>query len=104
MLGTDLAGFKQRGAEVDVILDEGVSKNPHLIDYKIPTTLDAPPIDTILLESGSGLGPFGAKGLGELPIDGPAPAVVNAIRSMGLDVTAIPAIPETIREAACASG
>jgi len=42
-----------------------VSKNPHLVDYRIPTTLDVPAIETVLLESGDGLGPFGAKGLGE---------------------------------------
>ena len=44
-------------------------------------------------ESVSG-GPFGAKGLGELPMDGPAPAVVNALRHLGLDVREIPATPE----------
>ena len=67
------------------------------------TPLDTPRLDVVLLEHPYSGGPFGAKGLGELPIDGPAPAVVNAIRSIGLDVTAIPAVPETIREAACAS-
>jgi CO/xanthine dehydrogenase Mo-binding subunit len=41
-------------------------------------------------------GPYGAKGLGELPIDGPAPAIVNAIRSLGVDVREVPAIPEVI--------
>jgi CO/xanthine dehydrogenase Mo-binding subunit len=38
-----------------------------------------------------------------MPIDGPAPAVVNAIRSLGLDVREIPAVPERVMEAACAS-
>ena len=41
-------------------------------------------------------GPFGAKGLGELPMDGPAPAVVNALRHLGLDVREIPATPELL--------
>ena len=49
----------------EVVLEQGVSKNPHLFDYKIPSTLDAPPVEAILLESGQGLGPFGAKGIGE---------------------------------------
>ena len=63
----------------EVILEDGVSKNPHLLDYKIPTTLDAPPVVTILLESGQGLGPFGAKGIGE-PAMTPTPAaVMNAV-------------------------
>ena len=48
-------------------------------------------------------GPFGAKGLGELPMDGPAPAVVNAIRQLGLDVREIPPLPRAGHEAACAS-
>jgi len=43
-------------------------------------------------------GPFGAKGLGELPMDGPAPAVVNALRALSLDVRQIPATPEQLAE------
>ena len=63
----------------EVVLEQGVSKNPHLLDYKIPTTLDAPPVEAILLESGYGLGPFGAKGIGE-PAMTPTPAaVMNAV-------------------------
>jgi CO/xanthine dehydrogenase Mo-binding subunit len=87
-----------------VAMRDGAMANAQLTNYLVPTTLDTPRLDVVLLEHPYAGGPFGAKGLGELPIDGPAPAVVNAIRSMGLDVTAIPAIPETIREAACASG
>ena len=65
----------------EVVLEQGVSKNPHLLDYKIPTTLDAPAIQVILLESGNGLGPFGAKGIGE-PAMTPTPAAVgNALAS-----------------------
>jgi CO/xanthine dehydrogenase Mo-binding subunit len=60
-------------------------------------------MDVIVLENPSGYGPFGAKGVGEMPIDGPAPALVNAIRHIGLDVRSIPAIPESIMEVACAS-
>jgi CO/xanthine dehydrogenase Mo-binding subunit len=81
----------------EVILEEGVSKNPHLLDYKIPTTLDAPPITTILLESGNGLGPFGAKGIGE-PAMTPTPAaVMNAVsRAAGRRVTALPITAERV--------
>jgi len=46
-------------------------------------------------------GPFGAKGLGELPMDGPAPAVANALRHYGLDVREVPATPELL--STCAS-
>jgi CO/xanthine dehydrogenase Mo-binding subunit len=55
----------------------------------------------VLVENPYPGGPFGAKGLGELPIDGPAPAIVNAIRSLGIDVREIPALPEVLlRESA----
>ena len=72
---------------------DGAMANAQLTNYLIPTTLDTPPMDVVMLENPYAGGPFGAKGLGELPIDGPAPAVVNAIRHTDLDVRAIPATP-----------
>jgi hypothetical protein len=54
----------------------------------------------VILDNPYPEGPFGAKGLGELPIDGPAPAVVNAIRSLGIDVREAPATPEIVMLAA----
>ncbi len=86
-----------------VAIRDGAMANAQLTNYLIPTTLDSPKLDVVLLEHPYAGGPFGAKGLGELPIDGPAPAVVNAIRHLGLDVRAIPALPEAIMETACAS-
>jgi CO/xanthine dehydrogenase Mo-binding subunit len=86
-----------------VTMKDGLMANAQLTNYIMPTTMDTPRLDVVLLEHPYAGGPFGAKGLGELPIDGPAPAVINAIRHLGLDVRAIPAIPETIRDAACAS-
>ena len=79
-----------------VVMKEGAMANPTLTNYTIPTTLDTPEMDIVMLENHYDGGPFGAKGLGELPIDGPAPAVVNAIRHLGLDLREIPAIPETL--------
>ncbi|HLL83471.1 MAG TPA: xanthine dehydrogenase family protein molybdopterin-binding subunit [Longimicrobium sp.] len=87
----------------NVVMKDGGMANPTLTNYTIPTTLDTPRMDVIVLENPSGYGPFGAKGVGEMPIDGPAPALVNAIRHIGLDVRSIPAIPENIMEVACAS-
>ena len=80
-----------------VVLEQGISRNPHLFDYKIPTTLDAPAVQTILLESGNGLGPFGAKGIGE-PAMTPTPgAVMNAVsRALGRPITALPITPERV--------
>jgi CO/xanthine dehydrogenase Mo-binding subunit len=84
-----------------VVMRNGGMANAQLTNYIIPTTLDAPELDIVMLENPYAGGPFGAKGLGELPVDGPAPAVVNAIRHLGLDLREIPAVPEHL--AACAS-
>ena len=84
-------------------MKDGAMVNAQLTNYTIPTTLDTPSMDVEVLENPYPGGPYGAKGLGELPIDGPAPALVNAIRSLGIDLRAIPATPEAVREAMCAS-
>src|SRR5258706_10938003 len=83
----------------EVVMRDGRMSNAQLTNYTIPTTLDTPPIDTVILENGYAHGPFGAKGVGEMPIDGPAPAIVNAIRHMGIDMREIPATPERIMAA-----
>jgi CO/xanthine dehydrogenase Mo-binding subunit len=73
--------------------------NAQLTNYLIPTTLDTPPLDVVILERPYRHGPFGAKGVGELPIDGPAAAVANALRHAGFDVRALPATPERLMAA-----
>ena len=65
----------------------------------IPTTLDTPKMEVIVLENPYPYGPFGAKGVGEMPIDGPAPAVINALRHAGIDIRESPATPEKILRA-----
>jgi CO/xanthine dehydrogenase Mo-binding subunit len=85
-----------------VVMREGAMANAQLTNYTIPTTLDTPDIDVVMLENPYPGGPFGAKGLGELPMDGPAPAVVNALRHLGLDVREIPATPELLADAVAA--
>lgn len=86
----------------NVVMKNGAMANAQLTNYVIPTTLDIGEIDVVMMENPYPGGPFGAKGLGELPMDGPAPAVVNAIRHFGLDVREIPATPERISTAAAA--
>jgi len=81
----------------------GAMANSQLTNYTIPTTLDMPEIDVVMMENHYPGGPFGAKGLGELPMDGPAPAVVNALRGLGLDVREIPATPELIASCTAAA-
>jgi CO/xanthine dehydrogenase Mo-binding subunit len=86
-----------------VVMRNGAMANSQLTNYTIPTTLDMPELDVVMLENPYPGGPFGAKGLGELPMDGPAPAVVNALRSLGLDVREIPATPELIASCTAAA-
>jgi CO/xanthine dehydrogenase Mo-binding subunit len=83
----------------EVSMRDGRMANAQLTNYLVPTTLDTPELDVVILENPYAHGPSGAKGVGEMPIDGPAPAIVNAIRSLGIDVRAIPATPERILEA-----
>jgi len=63
----------------------------------VPTALDAPPIEVELVEEPYSHGPFGAKGVGELPMDGGAPAVASAIEdALGIRVDRVPATPERL--------
>ena len=82
-----------------VVTRDGAMANATLTNYTIPTTLDTPRMEVGIVENPSLHGPFGAKGVGEMPIDGPAAAAVNAIRHLGLDVREIPAIPELLMDA-----
>ena len=81
----------------EMALDEGRYQNDRLATYIIPTALDSPEIEVHLLERPWEGGPFGAKGVGELPMDGAAPAVAQAIENAtGLSVERIPATPERL--------
>jgi len=76
---------------------DGGMINNQLTNYVIPTSDDLPPIRVEFLENPFPHGPQGAKGLGELPLDGPAPAVVNAIAAaLDLDPRVIPLTPERL--------
>ena len=87
----------------DVVMKDGRMANAQLTNYIIPTTLDTPPMDVVILENPYRHGPYGAKGVGEMPIDGPAPAVINALRHAGFDLRQIPATPERVMAAALAA-
>jgi CO/xanthine dehydrogenase Mo-binding subunit len=74
--------------------------NHQLTNYIIPTAADAPPIDVELVEMPYAGGPQGSKGVGELPMDAPAPAVIAAIENaIGVRVDQIPVTPERLRAA-----
>jgi CO/xanthine dehydrogenase Mo-binding subunit len=83
----------------EVVMRDGRMANASLTNYIIPTTLDTPALDVVMLENPYPHGPFGAKGVGEMPIDGPAPAVINALRHAGYVLSEIPATPEKLMAA-----
>ncbi len=82
------------------VFDRGVMQNAQLTNYIIPTTLDTPPMDVSFVETRYSGGPFGAKGVGELPMDVPAPAVGAAvINALGVLIPELPFSPERIMRA-----
>ncbi|HEY7936311.1 MAG TPA: xanthine dehydrogenase family protein molybdopterin-binding subunit [Candidatus Limnocylindrales bacterium] len=81
----------------EIKLRDGRYLNDRLATYLIPTALDAPRIETILVEAPFSGAPHGAKGIGELPMDVGAPAVVAAIHdATGVWIHDLPASPERI--------
>ncbi len=81
----------------EVKLEEGRYLNDRLATYIIPTSMDSPTIEVRLLERPWDGGPFGAKGVGELPMDGGAPAAVAAIENAtGIAIDEIPATSERL--------
>jgi CO/xanthine dehydrogenase Mo-binding subunit len=81
----------------DVIVKEGVIQTPSLAEYLIPTACDFPDTQVIMLESGTGLGPFGAKGVGEPALTPAAPAVANAVaNAIGVRIHELPITPERV--------
>jgi CO/xanthine dehydrogenase Mo-binding subunit len=84
----------------NAVYRDGVMANPQFTNYVIPTTLDTPPMRVEIVEVPYSLGPFGAKGVGELPMDVPAPAIAAAIhKATGLFLAELPILPERIAEA-----
>jgi CO/xanthine dehydrogenase Mo-binding subunit len=81
----------------EVVFNEGKIQNPDLQDYYIPTAMDIPPIESILVESKDPAGPYGAKGIGEPTLIPVAPAIANAIfHAIGIRLTEIPVTAEKL--------
>ncbi len=82
-----------------VIWQNGRMQNGQMTNYIMPTSADLPPIRVFFEEMGNVHGAFGAKGIGELPMDGPAPAIVNAVEdALRIGFDSIPLLPEDIFE------
>lgn len=82
----------------EVKLDQlGRVTNPGFVDYKVFSCLDMPQMTTVLVESLEPTGPFGAKSCGEVPINGPAPAIANALfDATGIRLRQLPLTPERV--------
>ncbi len=84
----------------EVQVEKGIIQTPSLAEYLIPTSRDIPTTESIILESGTGKGPFGAKGIGEPSLTPAAPAVANAVAdALGARVYDLPLTPERVLEA-----
>ncbi|HYL68110.1 MAG TPA: molybdopterin cofactor-binding domain-containing protein, partial [Candidatus Limnocylindria bacterium] len=83
----------------NVVWQEGRMVNAQMTNYVMPTSMDVPPIRVFFEEIPYARGPAGAKGIGELPLDGTAPAIANAIaHATGGDIRRIPIMPEALLE------
>jgi CO/xanthine dehydrogenase Mo-binding subunit len=83
-----------------VVWQDGRMQNAQMTNYIMPTSADLPLIRVFFEEMGNVHGAFGAKGIGELPMDGPAPAIVNAVEdALKVRFDSIPLLPEDIFEA-----
>ena len=79
-------------------------KGENLHDYLIPSAGDMPPVESILIEDPSPIGPFGAKGIGEQAVIPTAPAILNAIHdAIGIRIRRVPATPDRVRAAILAA-
>ena len=84
----------------DLKWQHGVNKSGTFHEYLMPTAMDAPDVETIMVESRGGLGPYGAKGVGEPADNSIAPAVINAIAdAVGVRMKEMPISPERLLRA-----
>jgi CO/xanthine dehydrogenase Mo-binding subunit len=81
----------------NVVWEDGRMANNQMTNYIIPTPADIPPIRVYFEENPYAYGPGGAKGIGELPMDGAAPAILNAIENAtGVSFNRVPLMPEQL--------
>lgn len=79
------------------LFGKGVLKNATLLDYRMPTALDVPMIDAVIVEVPASDGPYGIRGVGEVPIVPPPAAIANAIYdATGVRMTELPMTPEAV--------
>ncbi|MCH2582404.1 MAG: xanthine dehydrogenase family protein molybdopterin-binding subunit, partial [Planctomycetes bacterium] len=79
--------------------------NPTMLDYRMPTALDVPMIDTVIIEVPNPSHPFGVRGVGETPIVPPPGAIANAVKdATGIRMTELPMSPPRVHSAITGDG
>ncbi len=95
--GAAVQGLGYALSEEMLLDDRGRMLNPGFLDYKILGAKDVPNLTTILVPTEEPLGPYGAKSIAEIPINGPAPAVANAIfNAVGVRLRQLPMTSERV--------
>jgi 4-hydroxybenzoyl-CoA reductase alpha subunit len=88
------------GLYEELVVQEGRVLNPNFADYSLPTVLDMPEIDPIIVETDDPAGPFGAKGMAEPACIPTAPAIANAVYdAVGVRIRDLPITPEKVLRA-----
>ncbi|HEX8134192.1 MAG TPA: molybdopterin cofactor-binding domain-containing protein, partial [Actinomycetes bacterium] len=89
----------------EIVVADGQTASTLLASYLLPNAADLPDVQAIVVESGEGKGPFGARGIGEPPIGNPAATIANAVAAAtGVRVTELPITPERLLAALDAAG
>lgn len=95
--GSLVMGMGGAVSEEVLVGGTGLTLNANFHDYKMPTALDVPPMESILVEYPHPDGPYGAKGLGEPGLAPTAPAIANAVfNALGIRITDLPLTPEKV--------
>jgi CO/xanthine dehydrogenase Mo-binding subunit len=102
--GSTVMGFGQAVME-ELVIENGRVLNSNLGEYKLPSIKDIPKLDTVLLESGGGVGPLNAKPIGEFANNCPPAAIANAVAdAVGARLFSLPVTAEKIHAALAKSG
>ena len=97
MEGSAYMGFAEAIFEEQTYDSRGLHRGPSLLDYRIPTTLDTPDMQALIVESIDPNGPYGAKEAGEGPLHPAIPAISNAVwRAVGIRLTELPFTPARV--------
>ncbi|MGB1699231.1 MAG: molybdopterin cofactor-binding domain-containing protein, partial [Nannocystaceae bacterium] len=99
MEGSSYMGFGEALMEEHLVdgAHSGVHAGPSLLDYRIPTSLDTPDIEAIIVEAPDAQGPYGAKEAGEGPLHSSIPAIANAIYdAVGVRIDRLPFSPPRV--------